>query len=199
MKRTRIKKSEQGYTLIETMIAVTLFLVIAISGMGALLNANLLHRKSQSMRSILDSLNFVMEDMSRNMRTGEDFQCFRTGVDPGPITPASMDANRSCASGWALAFDTQDGDRWVYYGYQNAIWKSTDGALTFIRLTPPEVRLTSDAYTFAVLGAEPQSDGDAQQPLITIRLTGEIIFRGTEVTPFAIQTSVSERELDYGD
>ena len=35
-------------------------------GMDSLLNANLVHRKSEDMRSIMDSLSFIMEDMSRN-------------------------------------------------------------------------------------------------------------------------------------
>ena len=88
MKKEIIKKEETppscqqtnagqgGYTIIETMIAITLFIIIVMAGMGALLNANLLHQKSQDMRSIVDNLSFVMEEMSRNLRTGFDYQCF---------------------------------------------------------------------------------------------------------------------------
>jgi Tfp pilus assembly protein PilV len=58
-------KKESGYTIIETMIAVSLFLIVVTTGIGALLNANLLHQKSASMRSIMDNLSFAMEDMNR--------------------------------------------------------------------------------------------------------------------------------------
>ena len=65
---------QTGYTIIETMISVSLFLIIITIGMGALLNANLLHQKSRDMRSIMDNLSFIMEDMSRNLRTGYDYR-----------------------------------------------------------------------------------------------------------------------------
>ena len=41
MQKKKIKR-ESGYTIIETMIAVSLFIIIVVIGMGALLNANLL-------------------------------------------------------------------------------------------------------------------------------------------------------------
>src|SRR3989339_2244393 len=73
--KLKIENCKGGYTIIETMIAISLFLVIIMAGMGALLNANLLHQKSQNMRSIIDNLSFIMEDMSRNLRTGYDYHC----------------------------------------------------------------------------------------------------------------------------
>src|SRR4026209_1259047 len=78
-----------GYTVIETMIAVSLFIIIVIAGMGALLNANLLHQKSRDMRSIIDNLSFVMEDMSRNIRTGTNYYCIPPGLQTLPTTTLS--------------------------------------------------------------------------------------------------------------
>ena len=51
--------------------------------MGALLNANLLYNKSKDMRSILDSLSFTMDDMSRNLRTGLNYYCIPLGGTAG--------------------------------------------------------------------------------------------------------------------
>ena len=45
------------------MISISLFLVVVVFGMNALLNANVVHQKSQDMRSILDNLSFILEDM----------------------------------------------------------------------------------------------------------------------------------------
>src|SRR3972149_4215789 len=73
--KLKIENCKGGYTIIETMIAISLFLVIIMAGMGELLNANLLHQKSQNMRSIIDNLSFIMEDMSRNLRTGSKYYC----------------------------------------------------------------------------------------------------------------------------
>lgn len=69
----------RGFTLIEMMIAVALFTIVMVIGIGAVLNANLLHKKTQSVRAVIDNLGFVMEDIARNVRLGYDFTC--EGVD----------------------------------------------------------------------------------------------------------------------
>lgn len=201
-------KTESGYTIIETMIAISLFIIIVMAGMGALLNANLLHQKSQNMRSIMDNLSFIMEDMSRNMRTGYNFQCFNYEDTQRTLSPATLGTPRSCANGWAVAFEFSTGnpaqtpegyaDQWAYYiSDTGEIFKSTEGAApnTFYQLTPDEVEVSS-LSSFSVLGAEPLDlVGNEQQPLVTIKLLGTITFKGV-VTPFSLQTSVSQRLLD---
>jgi type II secretory pathway pseudopilin PulG len=187
----------RGYTIIETMIAISLFIIIVMAGMGALLNANLLHKKSQSMRSIIDNLNFVMEDMSKNLRTGYNFRCYRT---VGDIT--NVNIPQSCATGWAIAFESADGvladntDQWVYYIDSGKIFKSTDGGANYIQMTPDEI-VISESYAFTVLGAEPppESPGPDRQPFVIIKLVGSITYNNI-VSPFTLQTSVSQRQLD---
>lgn len=211
MKRNNKKT---GYTIIETMISVALFVIIIMTGMGALLNANLIHQKSRDMRSIMDNLNFVMEDMSKNLRTGYSYHCFVTGENIPGTTSNTMSVPKSCASGWAIAFepaggtpsndgisDANDNDQWVYYvDNTGKIFRSTQGpyiASSFIQLTPDEVVIDATASNFSVLGAEPppESPGPDRQPFVTIKLSGEITFKDV-VTPFSLQTSVSQRNID---
>src|SRR3989338_2017416 len=185
----------KGYTLIETMISVSLFLVIVVSGLGALLNANALHLKSEDSRSIMDSLSFVLEDMSRNLRTGYNYQCFIAGAS---LSPGTLGAPRSCASGWAVAFEFAEGnrsslaDQGVYYVSGGKVFKSTNGASSFIQLTQDEVVVNT--ASFSVLGAEAYP-GNLQQPFIIIRLSGVMTSKNI-TTPFLLQTSVSERLVD---
>ena len=183
--------NKNGYTIIETMIAISLFLVVIMIGMGALLNANLVHRKSQDMRSIMDNLSFIMEDMSKNLRTGYNYHCSDNLSDFG--TPLS------CTSGGTvIAFEPTDdnpaNDIWIYYfGGNGKIYKSTNGLTgSPTQLTPDEVVIDS-VSSFFVIGAE--SPPDTQQPFVTIRLIGEITYKGIK-TPFSLQTSVSQRLID---
>ena len=182
-------RKNEGYTIIETMIAISLFLVIIMTGMGALLNANLLHQKSQDMRSIMDNLSFILEDMSRNLRTGSNYHC----IDDSNVLATIP---HSCASGGGISFKPAlGGPNWVYtVNSDNTIQKSVDGGATFITLTPPEVKISLTVLPFSVLGAEPPA-GNRQQPFVTIRLVGSITFRNV-VTPFSLQTSVSQRLVD---
>jgi type II secretory pathway pseudopilin PulG len=197
-------KKNTGYTIIETMIAISLFIIIVMAGMGALLNANLLHKKSQSMRSIIDNLNFVMEDMSKNLRTGYSYYCII-----GSDTLSNVNTTKGGQNCWGIAFEYQDGtvdpnDQWVYYIGPDtsipdsmAIWKSTAGpynASSFIKLTPNEVVIDVAKSSFSVIGAEPPP-GDLQQPFVTIKLVGSITSNNV-VSPFTLQTSVSQRQID---
>ncbi len=210
----RIKKNKNtGYTIIETMIAVSLFLVIIMTGMGALLNANLVHEKSRDMRSIMDNLSFVMEDIGRNLRTGTNYRCY-SDWNQSEAQDSDLNTSRSCDSGRAIVFEEAYGftpaspspnadpngtDQWAYKietadgGDTYDISKSTDGGLIWTQLNPEEVDLSS-VSGFSVLGAEPPG-GNEQQPFVTIRLVGTIFYKNVE-TPFSLQTSVSQRVLD---
>ena len=201
--KLRIKKNiNSGYTIIETMIAISLFLIIVTIGMGSLLNANFLHRKSQDIRSVMDNLSFIMEDMSRNLRTGYNYHC---GDGSGDINVSS-----NCDNEGLIAFEsttgdeTIDTDQWVYKIESPLgddvfnIYKSTAGGEvgSFVQLNPPEVKIDSISSGFTVIGAEV---GDTEQPFITIRLTGIITSRSNESPiPFSLQTSVSQRLIDTG-
>lgn len=196
---------EDGYTIIETMIAISIFLVVVTIGTGSLLNANLVHHKSEDMRSIMDNLSFVLEDMSRNLRTGYDYQCFTSGQS---LLPATLSTPRNCDDGWAIAFEEASGtprnpntgvgnygDQWIYYlSGDGKVFKSENGANTYTQLTPDEV-VIDQISGFSVFGAPNFTAGDTSQPFITIRLVGSITFKGV-VTPFSVQTSVSQRLID---
>jgi hypothetical protein len=194
------KQKNNGYTIIETMIAVSLFLIIVVTGMGALLNANLINQKSASARSIMDNLSFVMEDMGRNLRTGYTYRCV-TGV----FSSINITTPRSCASGGAIAFENAFGnsslssDQWVYkVESQNAgitynLYKSVDSGTTWVQLNPTEVVIDS-VSGFTVVGAEPPP-GNLTQPFVTIKLSGRITVKNV-VIPFVLQTSVSQRLVD---
>ena len=189
-------KNLSGYTIIETMIATSLFLVIVIYGMGSLLNANLIHKKSENSRAIMDNLNFVMEDISRNLRTGSSYHCLF-----GNDTLANSYVPTSCTEGWGIAFESASGssvtsnDQWVYYIDEGKLFKSTDnGGSGFVQLTPDEIVLDELSY-FSVLGAEGVNSENAQQPFVSIHLIGSITSKDGTL-PFSLQTSMSQRVVD---
>jgi hypothetical protein len=74
------------------------------------------------------------------------------------------------------------------------IFRSTDGGTSYIQLNPDEVVITNTLSPFAILGSEAPA-GDLQQPLVGIRLVGNITFKNV-VTPFSLETSVSQRLVD---
>jgi len=200
MKNKKLKK-QSGFTIIEMMIAITLFIVIIVYGMQSLLNANLVHKKTQDMRSILDNLSFTLDDMSKNIRIGYNYHC----IDDNNFDSLTLSISKSCKDGIGLAFESSNGssidaeDQWVYFISDNKIWKSTLGPYCgescAIQLTPDEVKIDDQVSGFSVLGAESPIEGDQQQPLVIIRLVGSIE-RNNSSTPFSIETAVSQRLID---
>jgi type II secretory pathway pseudopilin PulG len=198
----KIYKYYTGYTIIETMIAVSIFLIIVMVGMDSLLNAGLIHQQSQDVRSLLDSLTYTMEDMSRNLRTGSNYSCLAAG---DTISAFSAPAPKSGQKCWAIEFEPAKGnplmaDQWIYKiesqdsGTTFNISKSVDGGTSWVQLNPAGVLINSISG-FSVLGAETSKSGDKQQPLVIIRLVGKITTKSVD-TPFYLQTSVSQRLLD---
>jgi len=163
------KKISGGFTIIETMIAVALFLIVVTIGIGSLLNTTLLQGKSQDMRSIMDNLSFIMEDMSRNIRTG---------------------SNYSSSDGTQISFTSFDDIPYAYNIGLSRLDKSIDGG-DWIQLNSSEISFESGSG-FTVVGT---TIDDNLQPFVTIRLVGKITSKGV-VTPFSLQTSVSQRLVD---
>jgi len=205
MKKIIIQKNNEkkngGFTLIETMISVALFLIIITAGMGSLLNASAIHQKTQAIRSIMDNLSFVTEDMSRNIRTGSSYHCIREPVTPmadlGDSAPLSSPTGLNC---WGIAFEPSGGgDQWGYEILSSSgsgyIVKSIDNGKNWAQLTPLEINIDGQISGFTITGAKPPADGDFQQPFVTIRLVGSITSKGT-IIPFSLQTSVSQRLID---
>jgi type II secretory pathway pseudopilin PulG len=195
-------KNNRGYTIVETMISISIFLILIMTGMATLMNAFSVHKKSQNMRSAIDNLSFIIEDMSRNLRTGTQYYCLDfTDVNFSNINTSKSSlidggVRRKC---WGIAFEAAEGgssvdDQWIYYlDGAGAVQRSVDGGNNSIPLTPSEVKL-STVSGFYVVGAEP-SLSDDQQPLVKIILVGSITERGV-ASPFSLETTVSSRVVD---
>ncbi len=205
MVKNSLQKSQGGFTIIETMVATSLFLLVTTVGIGALLNANLIHQKSEDKRSILDNLSFVMEEMSRNIRTGYAYHCFTSGESIPSDASVVLSTPKSCARGWALSFEyvygdySELGDQWVYYiSEEGKVFKATNqpyDASGFVQLTSDEIFVDPELSHFVVVGAESPLSSNYEQPMVTIRLVGTITYQGV-TTPFALQNTLSQRLLD---
>lgn len=201
-----MKKTTQqsGFTLIEVMIASALFVVIMVLGIGGLLSVYKTYQINRGMREIVDNMNTVMEDMSRNIRLGRDFTC---QVPDTLDTIPGIDPDRAdCPSkGYTLFFKGQEADiadtsdRIVYSfradlgNYQSGvIMKSRDAGGSYAQVTTPGVVIDMTRSGFVVIGTSPT---DSAQPLILIKIVGSFTYKDVTI-PFNIQTTVTSRDLD---
>ena len=196
---------QAGFTLIEMLIATMLFTIIMIIGTGAVLNTNAIHKKTQTMRAVIDNLHFIMEDAARNMRLGSVFNCDEPNLsDPDDcsdglyITLESFDGDTDTTEDQIVYLISPTGEVDQQGNSLSTISKSEDGSLSGVGLrilTPPEVDIYTDTSGFSVFGSD-LPPGDFQQPRVLIRLNGTVEYRPGIRTQFTIQTTVSQRLLD---
>ncbi len=195
MRFKKQKSNKKGFSLVEMLVAAALFsgvMIIAVGALLALVDAN---RKAQAINSVMNNLNFALENMSRNIRVGSTYHCEVTNS-----VPADVDVPKDCSNGGLLfAFESSSGDtgtktdQIVYRINGTRLEKSEEGGATgtFINITAPEVSI--DNFSFYVDGT---SLADNMQPRVVITLQGSAGETAKVRTEFNLQTTVSQRVLD---
>lgn len=192
-----------GYTLVELIVAVGLFVIVVLMSASAFLGVVSSNRKTLTMQTAMDNINSAVENMSRDMKTGFLYRCESTGTLTGPIS-----LPQDCPSGGAyIAFEGQKGDSnnpndQIVYRLGPAgplcpsagqICRSVDGGTSFFAVTapPPELRITGLA--FRVFGS---SNADTKQPRIVVIISGTSGIDERSKSTFNIETTISQRIPD---
>ncbi|MDE1924816.1 MAG: prepilin-type N-terminal cleavage/methylation domain-containing protein [Patescibacteria group bacterium] len=197
----------KGFTLIEILVSVAIFSVVMVIALGALLAMSTADRKAESIKSVVDNLNFAIDSMSRAIRTGSNYNCNTSG-------------GGNCLSGGTTLYFTPAGGGYAAYRLENttndasagtvcnqtgtigciarSTSTSTDGInwSSWSAITAPEVVITNlNNILFYVRGSQAGS-ADSMQPIVTITLAGYAQVSTTEQSQFDVQTSVTQRIYD---
>ncbi len=183
--------TQKGFTLIEILVSVAIFATVMVISLGALLSMSESDRKAQTLKSVVNNLNFTLDAMSRAMRTGVNYHC---DIGQGTVT-----AVRDCAvtPATSMAFLSADGQTIRYCRGNGSTCSSSGtavlvskGGAAFAPLTAAEVTITN--LQFYVKGAE----SAAIQPYVLILLSGRVPVSGSQNSTFDLQTSVTQRLYD---
>ena len=174
-------KNEKGFTLIELMVSLTMFIVVMTISMGSILSVFDANRKSKAMKAALTNINLAMESMSREMRFGTRYHC----------GSGTISVPQDCPTGNESRFGFLSSDNiQITYRLTNGALEKQVGSGSFISVTGPEVDIQDlDFYTVG------SNTGDTLQPKTLIVVRGRA---GTNkgLTEFTLQTLVSQRVLD---
>lgn len=182
-----------GYTIIELLVSMALFAVVVLMATMAFLGVMSSNRKTLASRTALDNLNFAIENMVRDMKTGYTYHCGNSGTITDP---------QDCPSPRSyIAFEGQNGnplipgDQIVYrlggVGGQQ-IEVSNNSGSTFFPITAPPPELSVTSLGFRVYNA---LVSDQKQPRVVIVIRG-VAGTGATASAFDVQTSVSQRSPD---
>lgn len=203
-----------GFTLVEIIVALAIFSIVATVALGALVKIISANKKAQGLQSAITNLNFALETMSREMRVGSAFHCEQSltwnssnGIDPlscpmgtGQLvafksSKTAVDTNGDiCQLEFAYRFrtDSTSGALLLEKAAQNScndVINPSNASTKFISIISPNVTLTG--YSLGVQ----YNSSSAQYPRVSLRIIGSAGVREKEKTYFDVQTSIAARIL----
>lgn len=191
---------KNGFTLIEMLVSTAIFTVVMVIALGALLAMSESDRKAQTLKSVINNLNFSLDSISRAVRTGTGYHCGNAVGQDCTGSPGGTYISFTNSDGANVAYRFEnastDGNASVVCGQTAGIGclaRSLDGGTTWAAVTAPEVFLTK--VSFYLLGSVVGS-GDLMQPKLTVLLSGYVKVTGSRQTVFNLQTSVTQRLYD---
>ncbi len=165
----------RGFTLIEMVVSIGIFLVIITIGMSAMIGTIEANRKSQASTLVLSNLSLAIEAMSKSLR----------------VAYSSTASGSYTGGGTYIQFIPASGVGTVRYEYDSgthAIKRTTDngsGGVYISNITAPEVYI--DELTFTIINTV------NTQPKVRILLRGHVGEKITSKSEFYIQSLVSQR------
>ncbi len=198
------KSSQKGFTLVEIIVSLAIFTVVALVAIGALLRVMDANKKSLSLKTAVNNLNFSLESMSREMRVGSKYY-LGTSIGGGisstySASPSPGNKSEISSGDWLIAFTSSKTSNvngicnLIYvYRYDSANKKLQKGQQTdctdsvtdsdFIDVTSSDIKITN-----AVIIVDANS-----QPYALFLFQGYSGIKAKDRTDFSIQTRVSQR------
>ena len=209
---------QKGFTLIEMIVSLGIFSIVAVVALGALIKIISANKKAQTLQSAMTNQNYALESMSREMRMGTNFIC------KNEISPVinNNDQVSSCSNISNNADPTIIAFKSSYKNSKASAPKTNTCNLTYAygfikngdfwdigKVTQPNtgencnesINKNDFSVNASILDPSVKITGyyvnvtsvSAQYPLVTIRISGYVGVRELERTYFDVQTAVAAR------
>ncbi len=196
-----VKTFNKAFTLIEVLVSLTLFSVVMLVGMGALLTIIDANSKAQATQSVMNNLNIAIDGMMRSVRMGTGYRC---GAIVGGVPNDCPNAEHS------ITFITQNGNMRTYFLQDGRIMRracnnGTSDCYT-LAITAPDIEISRFDVFVAGAAESYTANKDILQPTAVFVIEGvahsdnvssSLYARKKKLkTEFKIQTVATQRILD---
>lgn len=190
-----LKQKNKGFTLIELMVATSIFVIIMLSAIGSLTTLLAAAKSARALRFTIDNVNFAMESMTRSIRMGTNYIC---SPGPGITMYNNPDQHSDCREGGTfIAFLPQNTDsNYTRLGYKLHKKENSNNYTiqrcygnSCVDMVSSNVQI--ETLKFFVNNSDPD---DGKQASVYIIVKGTIVLGNTSQS-FAIQTLASQRNF----
>ncbi len=207
MKINEITKNNKGFTLIETLVSLALFSVVLVIVGGVIVSIIDINRKNQEVSAVVNNLNYSIDSMVRDIKTGYLYKCGYEGdytIDALKNSDIKGDSGNNPCTSLVLVSTISGEDTVVKYEL-----KSADGENNYIEKTvygsgggaPYNVtdkkNVTITDLNFTVKNPNAlDSKGPYGQPSVFVSIKGKAGDQTIEASKFFIQTLISQRLIN---
>lgn len=85
----------KGFTLVELIVALGIFGIVAVVAVGAFLRIIDANKKAQALQSIVNNTSFIMDSLARELRVAKNYYCNSTGLASYPTYSAENGAAKA--------------------------------------------------------------------------------------------------------
>ncbi len=169
----KILNKNKGFTLIEIMVAVSIFVIVAFVASSAFITVNNANKRAQAIRLIVDNLNFTLDGMTYRLAEGVGYQ-----ADGNSITFTNL-----LAGGKSEEVTYRWRPRTPIEGGEGQTISLTNDRFNDVSLISPEIDIDRASFEIKT---------DTGRPYVIISLRGKAKI-GREETTLNLQTAVTQR------
>lgn len=208
-----IQDNQKGFTLIEIIVSLAIFTIVAVVAVGAFLKILDANKKSQTLKTAINNVNFALESITREMRVGDNYVC--AGAIGDQVQDGSSDQSLVAPySGYhcgmvafysTIRFENQQCSHNKIYAY--AVDTLPSGTLTIKKAEQENCDdvITTDIFAPVIskdavienfdLNVFTTSTLSDPQPKVFLYIKGYTGVKEKDKTYFEVQTTVSQRNI----
>lgn len=170
------KNNQSAFTLIEMMVAVSIFAIVVMIAMTAILSVVDSTKKAQSLKSVMNNLNFALETMTRTVKSGN-----KLTVNGG-------------ANGSTQSISSTENDKIIKYSLgtidKTSLVRTVNGG-DEEPITAPEVNITNLKF----INGKDMGGGSHVQPSVVMIIQGTVKIGLNISSDFNVQTTITQRSM----
>lgn len=201
-------QSNKGFTLLEMIVSMGIFTIVAVIAVGSLVRISSLNRQAQALQAATNNINYILESMSRELRVASTYYCTDQVVynggsaglvfqecngngDKGILFRSSNVDNNGCNLVYGYWFQKDNAtNNWSISKSQQA-----DDCSSSVRRDEALPLVDNNNVTISNVQFDNQI-GAGGYSLFSIELSGYAGKKDNEKVNFSVRTMVSQRIKD---